>query len=329
MRQPLSPKNFSDSNGYAQKETTARWRTSTSVILGMVLACRLGAASVRPGEPVTYNTFQGQSLQLVPWFGKSVVVLTLDGTLDPAVMADLVSAVNRAYFVYRQFTRQSPEALSSTVLEGRAIVAEVPDGATCGAGCGFLGLTGIELTATTFGDLYDGIRLHGQYDQAVFYELGRNFWFYRDQLGALDPFVTGFAIANRFVSMERAHLDGGLFGTLPFDEFKSSILTDLLDDYLADPSLDWRNTLLLNVGPPNLHHWGAADLAGAMMYRIYAENGFAKYRAFWTKMAELPLATSPESAVQNFVLAAFAATGKDYGYLFKAEFAATVTLIEE
>ncbi len=320
MRQALSPKNSSDSGGCAQKEARVRWRTSPSVILWMALTCGLEAASVRPGEPVTYNTFQGQSLQLVPWFGKSVLVLTLDGSLDPRGMADLVSGVNRAYFVYRQFTGQTPAPLSTTFLDGRATVAEVPDGATCGAGCGFLGFTGIELTATTFGALYEGIRLHRQYDQAVFYELGRNFWFYQKQLGALDPFVTGFAIANRFVSMERAHLEGGPFGTLPFDEFKRSILTDLLDDYLADPSLDWRNTLLLNVGPPNTHGWGAADLAGAMMYRIYSEHGFAKYRAFWAELAGLPLATSPESAVQNFVLAAFAATGEDYGYLFKAEF---------
>jgi serralysin len=314
MMHGLPPKNF------AQKKPGAGGRVLVSGILCMALASGLEAASVRPGEPVTYNTFQGQSLQLVPWFGKYVVVLTLDGSLDPTVMADLVSGVNRAYFVYRQFTGQTPQPLSGTVLEGRAIVAEVPDGATCGAGCGHLGFTGIELTATTFGALYEGIRMSGQYDQAVFYELGRNFWFYRDQLGALDPFVTGFAIANRFVSMERAHLDGGPFGTLPFAEFKISILTDLLDDYLADPSLDWRNTLLLGVGPPNPHGWGAADLAGAMMYRIYAQNGFAKYRAFWTELAGLPLATSPESAVQNFLLAASAATGKDYGYLFKAEF---------
>lgn len=320
MAQRLSPKDSLDSVGCGRKQAKAGWFTLSAGILWIALACGLEAAPVRPGAPVTYNTFQGQSIQLVPWFGKYVVVLTADASLDSTVMADLVSGVNRAYFVYRQFTGQTPQLHPPTVLEGRGTVAEVPDGATCGAGCGFLGLTGIELAATTFDTLYDGIHLRRQYDQAVFYELGRNFWFYQDQLGALDPFVTGFAIANRFVSMERAHLEGGPFGALSFEEFKRSIVTDLLDDYLADPSLDWRNTLLLNVGPPNPHGWGAADLAGAMMYRIYAENGFAKYRAFWTELANLPLASTPESAIENFVLAAFAATGKDYGYLFKGEF---------
>jgi hypothetical protein len=290
-------------------------------ILGIALAAAVEAAPVGPGAPVIYTTFQGQSLERFPWFGKYVVVLTADAGLDPRVMAALVSSVNRAYFTYRQFTGQIPVPLPSTVLEGRAIVAEVPDGATCGAGCAFLGLTGIELTSTFFAALYDGIRLREEYDQLVFYELGRNFWFFSPQLGALDPFVTGFAIANRFVSMERAHLDGGPFnGVLPFEEFKSSIVDDLLDDYLAHPALDWRNTLLLNMGPPNPHGWGAADLAGAMMYRIYAENGFSRYRSFWAELADLPDANSPESAVRNFLAAALAATGRDYGYFFKAEF---------
>jgi hypothetical protein len=289
-------------------------------ILWTALEAGVEGKRITPGAPVTYTTFQGQSIQRVPWFGKHVVVLTADGSLDPTVMADLVSSVNRGFFVYRQFTGQTPQPMPSTVLEGRATVAEVPDGATCGAGCAFLGLTGIELAATTFNTLYEGIRQHGEYDQAVFYELGRNFWFYQSQLGALDPFVTGFAIANRFVSMERAHLDGGPFGVLPFDEFKSSIVTDLLEGYLADPALDWRNTLLLNVAPPNSHGWSVYDLAGAMIYRVYADNGIPKYRAFWTELAKLPAASNPESAVRNFVLAARAATGVDYSFLFKDQF---------
>jgi hypothetical protein len=56
------------------------------------------------------------------------------------------------------------------------------------------------------------------------------------------------------------------------------------------------------------------------MYRIYAENGFSKYRSFWAELANLPDADGPESAVRNFLTAALAATGRDYGYLFKAEF---------
>ena len=306
--------------GGRRRRPSGRWRLGAS-IFGIALACVLQAAPSGPGAPVTYVTIQGQSLALFPWFGKNVVLLTPDASLDPDVMSALIGAVDRAYSVYRQITGRTPDPFPPTVLEGRATVAVVPDGATCGAGCGYLGATGIEVAETFFQAIYDGILLRGEYDHLVFYELGRNFWSYSPQLGALDPFVTGFAIANRFLSMERAHLDGGPFGSLSFDEFKTSILEDLLDGYLADPTLDWRNTLLANIGPPNPHGWSAADLAGAMMYRIYAENGFGKYRAFWRELSRLPTAATAEDAVRNFLLAALAATGEDYGYFFKAEFA--------
>src|SRR5205823_4231379 len=99
-----------------------------------------------------------------------------------------------------------------------------------------------------------------------------------------------------------------------------SIVTDLLNGYLANPSLDWRNTLLVNVGPPNPHGWGATDLAGAMMYRIYTENGFQEYGAFWRDMAEIPSASTPETSIWNFTLAGFSATGRHYGFFFKDVF---------
>ncbi|MCU1276343.1 MAG: hypothetical protein JWO48_3774 [Bryobacterales bacterium] len=278
----------------------------------------LRAAPLAAGAPVAYTTFQGQQLQRFPWFGENIVILTANASLDPNAMSSLVSAVDRAYAVYAQITGRTPQPFGPTVLAGRSIVAEVPDGTTCGGACSYLGFTGTEITTTSFLLLYEGIRLRGEYDQAEFYELGRNFWFYQNQLGALDPFVTGFAIANRFVSMEQAGLQGGPFnGILPFGEFKSSIVTDLLNGYLANAGLDWRNTLLVNVGPPNPHGWGAADLAGAMMYRIYTENGFQEYGAFWRTLARLPLTSTPEVAVRNFILAAFAVTGRHYGFFFK------------
>jgi hypothetical protein len=58
-------------------------------ILGIALAAAVEAAPVGPGGPVVYTTFQGQSLERFPWFGKDVVVLTADGGLEPTVMKAL------------------------------------------------------------------------------------------------------------------------------------------------------------------------------------------------------------------------------------------------
>ena len=193
----------------------------------------------------------------------------------------------------------------------------MPDGKTCGAGCGYLGANGVELASTYFHVLYRGVKNNDQYDQVVFYEFGRNFWSYGDQLGKLDPFVTGFAIVNRFISIDRAGLKGGPFRKLTYLEFKRSILVDLLNSYLATPELNWQNTLLIGKAPPNPNNWSASDLAAGMFYRIYSDFGWEGYKAFWKAMRQLPKANTPADAVSNFLSAAITATGRDYDFLFK------------
>ena len=74
-----------------------------------------------------------------------------------------------------------------------ATIAVVPDGATCG----FLGATGI--TDSFWRVLEDGVAGAASRPGAV----RRNYWLFDRELGGLDPFVTGFAIANRFVAMDR------------------------------------------------------------------------------------------------------------------------------
>jgi serralysin len=268
---------------------------------------------------VIYTSQNGRTMTLVPWAGRKVVVLTQAANRDPHIMQTLVGALDSAYRVYEQMTGSDPGPNAQGALNGLDIVAEVPDDNTAcgGAACSYLGIFGSEIGETYFNELYDGIRVHGQYDQAMFYELGRTFWFYHDQLGKLDSFVTGFAIANRFISMDRANLEGGPLGKLPYSDLKKSILVDLLQSYLSDPNFSWRNTLPLDKSVPNEHGWGAADLAGAMIYRIYADFGFRIYQAFWHDLAKQPRAESPDDVIRNFLAAAKLATGKDYGFLFK------------
>jgi len=280
------------------------------------------------GATVQYTSFQNDTYSLYPWYGEKIVLLTRSGSLDLAAMQAIVAALDAAYGVYQTITGREPNIWGPTFLNGRSTIAEIPDGHTCGAGCGLLAFTGIELDSTRFAGLYNGYVQHGQYDQAPFYELGRNFWFYGSQLGALDPFVTGFAIANRFISMEVAGLAGGPFNqTLAFQTFKESIVFDLLNSYLADPTLNWENTLNVNQAPANPFGWSANDLAGAMFYRLFYENGIADYHVFFAVLASLPPASSPIDAVNNFIEAARLATGRDYTYLFCKSICAGLPLV--
>jgi uncharacterized protein (TIGR03437 family) len=139
---------------------------------------RTATSTLPPTSQVSYTTFKGERLTLNTWPGQNIVVLTRSSSLDASVMAALVSGLDRGFSVYAQITGRTPSALQPYVLDNRSTVAEVPDGATCGAGCAHLGRTGIEITSTSFRWLYDGIRFRNEYDQVVFYEFGRNFWFY-------------------------------------------------------------------------------------------------------------------------------------------------------
>ncbi len=273
----------------------------------------------QPGPPVTYVTFEGQTLTLYPWTGQKVVILTFSNTLDVPTMTALVTALDGAYGIYEEITGGDPTPWTPGTLNGLDIIAEVTDDDGIGS---FLGLTGTQIAAPYFLGIYNEVLTQGEFDQAPFYELGRTFWFYGGQLEVIDAFVTGFAIADRFISMDRIPVKGGPYGSLSYAGFENSVLVDLLNNYLADPSYTWQNTLAGQSGPIlnpvlNPNGWGPADLAGAMYYRIYADHGFEAYKSFWRAMAQAPAAATPQDAIANFLSVAKSVTGYDYAFLFK------------
>jgi uncharacterized protein (TIGR03437 family) len=277
----------------------------------------IGVATGQPAAPVTYTSQAGQSYTLYPWFGQKVALLTQSGSLDAPAMSATLTALDSAWGIYEQITGGDPVPYGPTSLNGKDIIAEVPDGTSCGAACSYVGKTGTDLEATYFLVLYNGVLQNRQYDQVMFYELGRNFWFYDPQLGSVNAFVTGFAIANRFISMDRSGLHGGPFNNFSYAAFEQSDMTDLLDSYLADPAYTWRNTLLTGTAYPNPNNWGVSDLAGSMFYRIYSDSGFEAYKSFWRALSQLPNAPNSPAAIKNFLSAAKTATGRDYSFLFK------------
>lgn len=101
----------------------------------------------------------------------------------------------------------------------------MPNGTTCGAGCSVLGQAGIEIMHDYLEPLYTEVATSNQYDQVLFYELGRHFWFWSPQLQfkspELDPVVTGFAVWMRFRSMKAAKVKGAPFNGTPFTTFQS------------------------------------------------------------------------------------------------------------
>jgi serralysin len=275
------------------------------------------------GPPAPYEPWEGDGLgtqTLTPWEGAHVAVLTgptaNGGAYDPLIMTRIVEALDASYEVYAQFTGATPTPYIT--FNGKLSIAELPDNPSYNfAAHGYLGLTGIEIQQTYFDALYRSAQTN-QYDQALFYELGRNFWFYQAQLGAADPFVTGFAIANRFISMDVAGLEGGPFnGTVPFDVFKADTLETLNANFFGNPDYTLANTLEADTAPANSFGAGAADFAGSLLYRVFDDFGLSGYTAFYEVLKSLPAANTPAEAVANFIKAASEATGIDYSFLDK------------
>jgi serralysin len=283
---------------------------------GLILTRRSFAQAGQPAA-VGYTTFDRKPVQLRPFVGRNIALL-----LDPARVTDrvvidrILSAVDRAWDWYRGYFGRAP-ATSSTYA-GKTTIAEVSG--TCGAACGLLGYTGIEISSETMNRLLIEAN-QDRYNQAVFYELGRNFWFFADQLQAMPKgaFTTGFAHVHRFYAMEAAGIVGAPWDdNLDFDGFRHAILVELLDRYLADSSLSWQNTIGVDKLPSGSPDWmSGAHLGAAFFHRIRRDHGHLGYRRFWQLMAMAPKAATPKDAAARFVQVARAATGEDYRALLR------------
>jgi hypothetical protein len=268
-------------------------------------ACSNGGTGAQGGgnrveelPPILYTAIDGHTETLIPWQGRHVSVLVEPGvTRDPQVMSNLVGALDRAWDYYEATTGRVPGTAHS--LNGRDEVAEVTS--TCGAGCTYIGATGTEILTSYFESMYQEIAEHDLYNQIPFYELGRSFWFWSQQLEFQppdqDPVVTGFAVLMRFRSMAAAHVKGAPFNGIPFATFASQVEA-LAGQYEADPSLTFAETLA-QAKSPGLY--GGTDFWASLMMQLAERHGGQTFvDRFWHHASDLPVAVSTTDAVTNW-----------------------------
>lgn len=272
------------------------------------------------GAPLyPYMAFDGSGHSLAPYKGVHVALLAPPSYDDASTLARIVAAIDAAYSYYTEMTGREPTPYFQ--YDGLATVAVVPS--TCGAGCAYLGSTGIELQTATFDELYRGVRERNEFDQAVFYELGRNFWFYGDQIdyvgdAGAGSVTTGYAVLMRFLSMDATGVAGGPFNGRTFAEFKSEV-QGMLNRYLADDSLRWENTLRIGEAPANPLNLGATDLFASFVFELRRRYGDEYIRRLWGAVGQRPLRQTTHDAVDNFVIAASIAADESLLTLFESE----------
>jgi hypothetical protein len=162
---------------------------------------------LKPGDPFDYanHAFQpkswearGLDLRLIPWTGKEVVFLTTGDGHDPALMGLWVSRLDAGWRLYTDLTGAKPSPFKHS--GGKVTIAAVPGAdLTCGAGCGYVGATGIEL-AMFYDQNYPELTTRPKaMPHYVFYEMGRNFYTFGERHSC---FITGFAVFMRYVCMD-------------------------------------------------------------------------------------------------------------------------------
>jgi hypothetical protein len=285
--------------------------TRRSVLGVGVSAVAARAAAAQTTQPtVAYQTMVNTTVQLRPFVGRNIALL-----IDPARQTDrvvierILGAFDRAWDWYRDDFGRAPAANKSHA--GKTTVAEVASPRVVD------GHAGIELASSTV-DLLLREAVRDRYNQATFFNMGLNFWVYDLPLGQISAFRSGFAHLHRFYSIDGAAVTGAPWDeNLDFEHYRHSILIDMLNRYVDDRTLTWKNTLAVGRSPPNPNDWGAGELAAAFFHRIRRDHGQAGYHRFWRMMQDAPVAKMPMESASRFVQIARTATGEDYRGLFK------------
>lgn len=272
--------------------------------------------SAQAPQPVMYTSINQDYLTLYPVIGRNIVLLAPSPELDPAVLQQMVDTFDRAYDFYKSVTGREPSLYLN--YHEMPSIAVVPT--TCGAGCGYLGMSGIELQADYFEKLYTGVLENNQYDQTVFYELGRNFWFYENKIEYMgedrtDSISTGYAVFMRFMAMDAAGVTPAPYNATDFSLFREEV-ENLLPTYLLDDTLNWDNTLRIGKAPANALDLDGSDLFAAILFDLRTRFGDDFIKWIWKEVDLRPDAETTQDAIDNFVLATCAAVEQNQTRLF-------------
>ncbi|MBN9386309.1 MAG: PKD domain-containing protein [Chitinophagaceae bacterium] len=272
--------------------------------------------------PQTYSSISAGLLNLFAWEGdwpgNKVMILSRNRDLDRTIMFKWLKTMDTTYSYYKACTGRDPAVYSPTYIKNHTTISDVPS--TCGAGCSYVGSTGIELQNGFFDFNYNAIYNYNQFDHLCFYEFGRNFWFYGSKLDYKE--TASFPVAGTFAvwmgsveGRDAVGVPGFTYNGLTYQQFKS-MFASYVDQYVANSTLNWGNTFAVNSGVPGVCN--AADLFTSMCMRLKRDYGGNNFMYnIWKNVALRPDAGTTQDAVDNFFLAACKTANKNLTILFQ------------
>jgi hypothetical protein len=296
------------------------------------LACAALLVWSAPARAATvdYVDYGGTPHALTPWEGKHLVFLTQRTDLDPSVMQRVLAVYDAGYELYMAATGREPAPNPLRQVHHKNTVAEVDK--TCGAGCGQVGSSGIELSHDAFKYLYAAAG-RGHVDHLVLYELGRNFWFFQSKLefnayvskkpggrGSGDAMLHGYPILMSTVFLQELKATAEINGA-SFDALREEQVA-WFAKYAADPRQtfwtlfsDYDASL---VTLPSGNRIGTMNFFSMMVFHLAQQHGGTGFvLRFWQAMGRMPDIASAQDALDNFYVAASEAAGQD----LRADFA--------
>ncbi len=169
-------------------------------------------AQLKPADPIDYSKLafypdrwvaKKIDTTMTPWMGEHIAYLTITDAFDHKVMEEFVATLDKGWQTYLDFTGKAPRMHRN--VDGKSPIAAVPgNGLTCGAGCGYVGSTGIEANYF-YTSTYKNLQKNPKgVPHLYFYEMGRNFFTFKNRHSC---FTTGFAVFMRYVCIDTLKIE--------------------------------------------------------------------------------------------------------------------------
>jgi hypothetical protein len=259
---------------------------------------------------VPYRRFDGQIEMLRAYQGREVMLLVPDNGVfaaDPQVVNKILHRLDESWDYYRRTTGRQPQTYGNRVnwggqthLIGLPTLAVVEQ--TCGAGCGFVGVTGIEIARDFWEQTYNNA-VAGEETRGLFeYEMGRNFWFFGHLFESAE--VPTYHLGTAFATIYgyRAGVAAGSTEQ-PGNELVDWVQTYRAGfaGYLAAP--DWRLIRDGGITGERIH--------GGLWLYLARQFGEDWHGRFFRHAWQLEAARSMDDAISNYILAASVAARRN------------------
>lgn len=202
-------------------------------------------------------------------------------------------------------------------------IAEVDQ--TCGTCCGRIGFPGIEIQTGKFLKIYNSYTKYKKFDSLVFYELGRNFWFYDDQLtcsesGISNAMRTGFAVFMRNICVDKLSIDADSINYISYNQYLKD-LKSIFYYYSADTTLNIDKVLIDDILPEissDLEVTGS-NFWASLLFFLYDQKGFGDdwLNRIWSDISKKPESQNENDILKNFFSACNPASEETIENLFE------------